>query len=298
MVRLHSRHGWWLGMALAALVAVDALAQQSVPTSASSPTPAAVPTDSGVAAAQPLGLNFDVGVATAYLFRGYNVFQRDGQLDQHLMIAPGVSWAVFDTGLSLIYWSAYQISGSNIDANLAGGLGAEQDLIALYEYSLTDEMTLAGGLAYYFYPLADDAVVGASVPSFLEPVLSFAYSGIVDASVSALYLFGLQDVPAVRGISYLYLNPSIGKSVELLDKLSLEAKLSYGYKLFLQGNEGASNAHDVLFAWRLPFAVKKDFYITPSIGVAWTNIEGNAANPRGFEDGVALFGGLNVGAEL
>ena len=49
-------------------------------------------------AAQPeprqIGLTIGLEVASAYCFRGLNVFQSDSQLDPHLLFAPALSYAV------------------------------------------------------------------------------------------------------------------------------------------------------------------------------------------------------------
>ena len=52
-------------------------------------------------ARESIGLNLDLGFATAYVFRGANVFQEDGQMNQNMLIAPGITWSIFDTGLSI-----------------------------------------------------------------------------------------------------------------------------------------------------------------------------------------------------
>ena len=48
-----------------------------------------------------VGINFDVGFATAYVFRGLNIFMDDDQRDQNMLISPGITWSIFDTGLGV-----------------------------------------------------------------------------------------------------------------------------------------------------------------------------------------------------
>ena len=192
----------------------------------------------------PVGLNLDLQLATAYVFRGWNVFQETSQMDPHLLLAPGLTYAIADTGLSVGYWGAYQLTGANIGATLDAALNAEQDLFVSYERDLGHDMTLAVRFFSYFYPAADRRVAGASVPTYLEPIVAFTASPGVDLGVQVTYFAGVQDAPGISGISYLYVNPSVGKSFELVEHIGLELLLGYGIKAFKEGNAGRSNVHD------------------------------------------------------
>jgi uncharacterized protein (TIGR02001 family) len=240
-----------------------------------------------------IGLNLDLGVASAYLFRGFNVFQEDGQMNQNAMVAPGLTYAVGDTGLSVGYWGAFQVLGSNIGANIDGALGAEQDLYASYDMALNDALSLSAGLCYYFYPLADADMNGASVPSYLEPAVSLGWAGPVDVSLGAAYFWGVQDQPGIRGISYLYVPVSVGKSLSLSDSVGLDLSAGYGFKLWKGGNDGAANVHDVLIGAGVPIALGERAYLAPAVNAAWTDL-----GDLGIGDELAVFGGLNVGVDL
>ncbi len=97
-------------------------------------------------AAEEIGLNLDVGFATAYVFRGWNMFQKDSQMDPHMLLAPGASWAIGDSGVTVSYWSAYQLTGTNMSANTDGALNDEQDLILTYDLELPSNVGLSLGL--------------------------------------------------------------------------------------------------------------------------------------------------------
>ena len=250
-------------------------------------------TASEEAGRESIGLNLDLGYATAYVFRGANVFQEDGQMNQNMLLAPGITWSIFDTGLSIGYWGAFQISGDNIGANIDGALGVEQDLFLAYELSLPHDLGLSFGLVYYFYPAADENVAGASVPSYLEPGVGFGYFGVLDVGINIAYFLGLQDEPGIRGISYLYINPYVGKSFDLDEHVGLVLGLGYGFKLFKEGNDGAANVHDVTLTIGVPIRPTEIFYITPGVNLAWTNIPS-----EDFGGELVFWGGLNVGVDL
>lgn len=240
---------------------------------------------------QPLGIDAELGYASAYVFRGFNVFQENGQMDQHMLIAPGISWSIFDTGLTVGYWGAFQISGGNknIRDNIDGGLGAEQDLYLTYEFAITDALTAGAGVFYYFYPGADEDLTGASVPMYLEPGANVSYSTVLDLGLNVSYFLGLQDEPGIRGISYLYINPTVGKSFELGSRVGLDVSAGYGFKLFKEGNDGAGNVHDVLLEIGVPISLNESFALSPKVSSSWTNIEG--AEDK-FQDGIIVWGSL------
>lgn len=240
-----------------------------------------------------LGLNIDLGYASAYVFRGLNVFQQDGQMNQNMMVAPALSWSIFDTGLTVGYWGAFQITGDFISENIDGALGAEQDLYVTYDLALPSDMGLSFGLTYYLYPGSDETIAGTTLASYIEPRVSFSASTLVDLGLNVAYFFGIQDVPGVRGISYLYLNPTVSKSLELSPMFGLDLGLGYGFKLFNEGNDGAANVHDGLASVAVPIQVTNMFSVTPGLNVALTNIP-----ELDIADELAFWGGLNLGLSL
>ncbi|TNF37880.1 MAG: hypothetical protein EP329_01925 [Deltaproteobacteria bacterium] len=240
-----------------------------------------------------LGLDANLGFATAYIFRGLNVFQEEGQMDANMLFAPGITWAIGDTGLTVGYLGSFQLTGHNIGAVIDAGLGAEQDLYVTWERELTPELTFGAALTAYLYPGADPDVCGARDPLYLEPAASLSYATFVDVGLWIGYFWGVQDKPAIRGISYLYVNPSLSKSVPLGGPVALDVKLAYGFKLFQEGNDGMSNVHDLLLAARLPISLGDRYTITPGLATAWTNIEGGD-----FGDGLAVVGGLDFSASF
>jgi hypothetical protein len=63
--------------------------------------------------AKGIGLNLDVEVASTYLFRGLNLYRDadEQELRQYPRLSPGVAWKIFDTGLTISYWGAFQLGG-------------------------------------------------------------------------------------------------------------------------------------------------------------------------------------------
>ncbi len=244
-----------------------------------------------------IGIDAELGFASAYVFRGANVFQEDGQMDQNMLIAPGFSWSIFDTGITIGYWGAFQISGGrdNIGDNIDSALGAEQDLYLSYEHAFTDSLTAGAGVVYYLYPGADKTLMGASVPMYLEPGANVSFSTVVDLGLNVSYFLGLQDEPGIRGISYLYINPTVGKSFALGSRVGLDVSAGYGFKLFKEGNDGMSNIHDILLGAGVPISLNDTFALSPGVSVAWTNIEGEDEK---FKDGFVVWGSLALQMSL
>jgi len=240
-----------------------------------------------------LGLTVELGLHSAYVFRGLNLFRDSAQLDPNLLLAPGVSWSIFDTGLTLGWWGAFQLTGDDIDGNVDAGVGMEQDLYLLYELGLPYDLTLNAGVFAYLYPAADEKVAGATFPAYLEPQAGLTWSSVVDLSLTVTYLVGVQEVAAIRDCSYLYVSPKVAKSFELLPWVGLEAALSYGFKLFRVGNDGQDNVHDLTLTVAAPIAPWGPLTVTPTLGAAWTNLV--AAD---LADEIVVWGGVTVAASF
>lgn len=210
-------------------------------------------------ARQPLGLSLEAGLATGYLFRGYNVFQSNAQLEPSLMIQPEVDWVIGRTGLTVGYWGAYQLTGDTIDANVDAGLGAEQGLYVHYEGSVTHALTLSGWLNWYFYPGATAEAAGAVFPCYLEPGAGARLQTAVGLGLDASFLWGLQS--GISQYRYLYLNPYVDHTFEFLETLWLELRLGFGYKLFTEdASVVADNMFDVTMAATLTWFIT-DHYL-------------------------------------
>ncbi|HUT76835.1 MAG TPA: TorF family putative porin [Polyangia bacterium] len=257
------------------------------------------------------GLNFDLGFATAYVFRGVNVFSDGDQLDPHMLLAPGIRWSIFDTGLWLGYWGAFQLNGDNLSDNIDAGVGIEQDLLLGWDRDLGEAATVSLFLYWYFYPAADKATAGAKVPSYMDPGMALTVRPGVDLAVGISYFAAVQD--ALSDYRYLYLNPSIGKDFELNERVGLEAKLGYGVKLYHRDSALRDNRHDVQLTVAVPIDIGSGWYLTPGLGAAWTDLAGeppvvpqqqvvpDPATVRGrpgSRNGYVVWGGLNVGVEL
>ncbi|MBM4319724.1 MAG: hypothetical protein FJ125_07140 [Deltaproteobacteria bacterium] len=237
-----------------------------------------------------LGLNIDLGFATAYLWRGANLFMTEAQGDQNMMLAPGVTYTLGESGLWVGWWSAWQVSGSGIQEYIDAGTGAEQDLMVGYSHELSDSLGLAAGLTWYFYPLAEKEAAGTSTPSYLEPNVGLRWAGPLELGLTVAYYHGLQE--ELSAYRHLYLNPSAGRSFALGERVELQTNLGFGYKVFNEG-EVEDNIYDVLLKVALPISLPADLYATPSLLLAWTNLGGSD-----FADELSYALGINVGADL
>ncbi len=238
-----------------------------------------------------VGLNVDVGVASAYVWRGLNLWEPTENDKQHLTLFPSATMAI--DSLWFGYWGAYQLSGENKGANVDIGVGAEQDLFLGYDFALTDELGLSIFATYYLYPFADEEVTGVSTPMFLEPSASVGYSTVVDLGLSASWYKGLQD--ETDAISHLYIKPSVSKEVELAPDLSLGVGAGFGYKIWtgdydsengnnwdVQGDVGVTYAMDAL-------------YFAPAVHVAFTDVPDAVESSS---DGLSYWASLNVGYDF
>lgn len=235
-----------------------------------------------------IGLGLGVEVSSAYVFRGLNVFQTDSQLDQNLMLAPALSYAVPGTGLTLGYWGAFQITGDNAAVLVAGGIGHEQDLNASYVWTIRPEtLTLTGGLTWYFYPFADPETTGLDLPSFLEPAVDLAYSGPVTLTMKVAYFVGLAG--ALWEYSYVYFRPRIARVFEFGARFAFGVGLSFGYKLYTDPGEVVQNVYDVQADWELALRVADGLTLTPAVHLAWTDLDARALGAE-----FAVWGGLTA----
>jgi hypothetical protein len=239
-----------------------------------------------------VGVNLDLGFATHYVFRGLNLFQEGAQLDPNMLLAPGVTWSVPDTGLSLGWWAAFQLNG-NVRDNIDAGAGLEHDLFAAYEFGLTDSVALGLQMYAYLYPFADeDVTLTRGAPIWLEPGASITWSTAVDLGLTVTYMAGVQD--ALAEASYLYVSPSVGRSFELAEPLSLDLAASFGYKAWVRTDEKLlDNTFDVGVKAGLTWYATDIFYVAPAVGFAWTNLAGLS-----FADELIVYGMLNVGVDL
>ncbi|MBN2723266.1 MAG: hypothetical protein JXR95_04250 [Deltaproteobacteria bacterium] len=233
-----------------------------------------------------LGVNLEVTFSSAYVFRGYNIFQKDSQMNQYGLVAPGLSYTFPDTGLSFGYWGAFQLNGDNKSINSDVGLNLESDFYLSYSRKVTNKLYVKGILTSYVYFFAKD-----SRPTWVEPgVIAYSNLDVVRASIGFYYLLGTQEY--IRDAGYLYINPSVSKHFKM-GKKPVNLTLGYGYKHYSDGNEGMSNVHDLLLTVdtfiQLPL-----IYIRPGIGVAWTNIE---APDSTFSDGFVVWAQLIMGVD-
>lgn len=219
-----------------------------------------------------IGISVELGLSSAYLFRGLNMLQSKSQHDQHAILAPSLYYAFGDSGFGIGYWSAYQIGGGNQEDTVAGGLSHEQDLYLNWETSLSDRCSISATLFYYSYPFADEKVAGTAMPSYLEPSVGLSFAGPVDLSMGVAYFAGLQK--ELQDYSYLYFNPTIGKSIQLNDRVGASLGFGFGYKAFNVGADKISdNMFDLSFDCTLPMSFEGGLSLTPGLHIAWTNMD-------------------------
>lgn len=258
-----------------ALVSSASLAQEAE-SAAKQPTPATPATEpsaSDEAVAPPaeegLGLTLSLSWLSAYSFRGLNIFQQNSQTDQNMLLAPSIAWDIMGSGVEIGYWGGYQISGKNIGELIDAGLGAEQDLFVTYTWEMTDWASLTPTLIFYLYPFADEAAAGTAFPAYIDPTVDLTLSWALDFGMKVTYYAGLQS--ETNAFNHLYLSPSVARSFSFGSRVGLDAKFSFGYKLW-QDQTITDNTWDVLFDAGLPITISDKLTVTPRFQAAWTNL--------------------------
>jgi len=246
-------------------------------------------------------LEVNMDVASAYVFRGYNVFQEENQREQKWVQEVLVAWNDRHSGLYLGLGSENQLTGDNLVSNVGAGLGAEQDLFAGYHFGRRERVGVDAELAVAAYPLAESQVVGTHVP--------------IVASISAephyddnLYLY----VGYLRGFrrglfqeDQVYLNPHVQQKLDLGERFELDLEAGAGIKLFsLDVGKVKDNMFDVLATATLYCAITDAIYAGVKVGWAWTNftaqrdpVTGESTSVR-FADEYVPFWGVTLGADL
>ncbi len=266
------------GLILAA--PLSATAQEAAP----APAPEA-------ATAKPLGVALDGGLASAYLFRGLNVFG-DKQSDPHGVFSPTVAWTHAGSGLSLTYWGAFQLNGENLGAKTDVGAGFEQDFILGWSRAFLDnKLNLKAALTAYVFPFADKELAGARVPLYLEPSVTPVYTTFADFSLQIAYFHAVQG--GLSDYRYLYVRPYVSKSFKLSDKITQTVGAGYGYKLFNDRDKMTENVQDLAFDLETTIAVTPSIYVKPALRGGWTNLTG-----KSFGDEVVFLFSVNVGTSF
>lgn len=238
-----------------------------------------------------LGFTIELGLATAYLDRGLNIFGQT-QRDANWILSPSLSYAILDSGLSLAYWGAYQLNGANRQKNIRAGTGHEQDFILAYETAwLADTLQFAASLNAILYPFALKREAGARCPVYLEPSLKLGYSTALDLSLQLLYSAGLQK--AIKDWRYLYVRPYVSKSFALGEKVGLLLGLGYGYKLFNERRKMTENVHDVSLDLETKLQFSEHAYLTPTFRIGWTDLKN-----RSFAGELVLLSSLSAGFDF
>jgi len=237
-------------------------------------------------------LNVDVEGASAYVWRGINVFGEQ-QNTQAFSVFPSLT-ATFG-GLSLGYWGAFQLSGDNKSELVDRGVGGQNNFILKYNSYFDNGLVYSAMLTYWIYPFANEEVAGTATPMYLEPGVGLSYLAGADLGLYVGYYRGLQDV--TEPASFLYINPSIGKTFPLNEDLGLALGLSAGYKVFTNDPPAEDHAFDLALnvSLAIPF---NDMYITPGLHAAYATRDDAVVPNAGFSDSFVAWAGVHVGYDV
>ena len=287
-----------LGLFLASSLASAADGDASETTAADPADPAA-PADTGAAeaatapSAAPSNLiNIDVETASAYVWRGLNLFG-ENQNTQNFSVFPSVT-AIFG-GFSIGYFGAFQLSGDNKVDNVDSGVGAQQTLITKYSGSIADKLSYSADLIYWVYPFASEEVAGTDYPMAVEPGVGLTYATAVNVGLYVGYYRPLQDVNEAG--SFVYINPHVGKTLPITADIDLALGLSAGYKAYtnLPSGQDPDKAFDLTLnaGAKLPFS---DMYVTPQVHAAFVTRRSDVN--ADFGDEFIAWAGVHVGYNI
>jgi hypothetical protein len=221
---------------------------------------------------EPIGLSIEMELESIYYNRGLNSFQANALDDQHAVFCPVLTYQIASTGFWLNYTGHYQLNGPNVGEMVASGTGHEQNFVLGYDGEFLDgALALSAYFNFIFYPFASEDVAGTKVPIVLEPGFALAYNGPISVGVEFIWSYGVQE--AIEDGRYLYINPSLGKEIQLLDRLSLSMAFALGIKVFHDFDANTENMWDLLFDVEFPVAVRDNFSVTPGVHVGWTDLE-------------------------
>jgi hypothetical protein len=237
-------------------------------------------------------LNLDVEAASAYVWRGINMFGVN-QNSQVFSVLPSLTATLGP--VSIGYWGAFQLSGDNKSALVDSGVGAQNNLVLKYNGWLDENLAYAAMLTYWVYPFADADVAGTDTPMYIEPGAGISYLTGADLGLYVGYYRGLQS--ATEPASFLYINPSIGKTFALNPDIGLALGLSAGYKIFTNDPPTKDRAFDVGLNVSLAIAYN-DMYITPQLHAAYVTRDDDAVPDADFGDSFIAWAGVHVGYDI
>jgi hypothetical protein len=130
---------------------------------------------------------------------------------------------------------------------------------------------------------------------YLEPGAGISYLAGADLGLYVGYYRGLQSV--TEPASFLYINPSIGKTFPLNSELALALGLSGGYKIFTNDPPIEDRVLDL--ALNLSVAIPfEDTYITPQLHAAYATRDEDAVPDADFGDSFIAWAGVHVGHDI
>jgi hypothetical protein len=260
------------------------------PAAPASPTDTATEPPPAEAAAPSTTINIDIETASAYIWRGLNLFGKT-YTTQTMALFPSVTAMLGPVTVG--YWGAYQLTGDNKTAVVDGGVGAEQDFVVAYNGSAAESLAYSARLTYYVYPFADEEVAGVSTPMYLEPGVSLTYSTVADLGLFVCYYAGLQD--ATKDYSFVYFNPTVGKTLPIAGDTTLALSLGAGYKIHTGDYPplGEENDQFDLAAHVGATIPLSDVYITPQVHAAYLT-----KKDTDFGDEFIAWAGVHLGYNI
>lgn len=228
------------------------------------------------------GVSVDMAAVSAYVWRGQ-------VLNDEAVAQPGLTGTI--GGFTVNAWSSLDLT----DNQDSSGEFDEMDWTVSYSKTL-GKFELGAGVVQYTFPnstLATEAEDGTvAVEDYPGTVEVFASVGVDVPLAPSLAVY--RDVDEIEGF---YAVASVGHSFALLDKMSLDLKVSLGFgdADYNAGYFGLDDAalNDLVLSAALPIAVTDNLSLTPSIGYMMlpdSDLEDAAKATYGEKD--SLYGGV------
>ena len=238
--------------------------------------------------------SMEVTFASAYAFRGYNLFQQRSQQDANGLFAPSFAVSHSESGITVGLWGAYQLNGANRVTMVESGIGAETDLYVSISRDVSDSISASAAATAFLYPFARHDVAGTTFPIYLEPSAAVAWSGAADVGLQLAYFHGVQN--ALATWRYLYLHPSASRSIPMSSKASVTIGGGAGYKLYVGGGSvPTDNVWDGHADLALKFTFDDGTYIEPAVHAVTTDLAGQSFAQSSFGWFGVDFGGSLAG---
>ncbi|MEQ1504701.1 MAG: hypothetical protein ABMB14_20845, partial [Myxococcota bacterium] len=148
---------------------------------------------------RPLGLELGTGVASAYAYRGLDLFEGTAT-DPAMLVAPRLVLSRGDWSGGV--FASLQATGSQAAALIRAGVGLEQNAFVGYSRGLSDRVSVDAALTGTFFPWATAADAGTRLPVVVEPLVTLTVDVGIELAATVSQLHGIQHAQIEGDYTY------------------------------------------------------------------------------------------------